>query len=269
MRVSAFLASLALALAPAVAAAADELLLFVDYESGSVDSAIPGLGSTNASAPDAAFIGNPGRSSQYAIGHRVVLGDPGYVSDGASRSESDTASLVATRATAGTRRFYSLSLQLSNWQDWKGGSAPVDIVWQFKHTDGDPDAFVAVKRNALVLRYGASNQATLVSDIRAYDNQWIDLKFDVLWSTQTDGFIKASVRLPGETAFQQALDASGLATFRATPAGSFVYLKWGLYRPDSVAGTDTAERVVLHDNIRVAKPLVSGELIFENGFDSL
>ncbi|WP_074864206.1 heparin lyase I family protein [Lysobacter enzymogenes] len=225
--------------------------LRVDYETGTRDSGVPALTLSGASAADAEFVATDlPRSGRFAIGHKVALDAPAYVSNDAPRSE--TASNRAANGTyrPGDHRRYTVSVLLKDWEDWNRVSAPLDIVWQFKHVGGGPDVSIGVKRNALVLRYGASGQIVLVDDIRPYDNRWIDLRMDVLWSRANDGYFTADVRLDGETDYTRKADLRGLATFDPRFAGEFGYLKWGLYRADSrSANGDARIRVAYHDDI--------------------
>jgi len=243
----------ALVLASALSSAqAQTPLLRVDYESGTTDSGIPDLSTTDASAPDASFITETARAGRYAIAHNVVLDDPAYVSEGKPRSESAALKILPARYRSGDHRRYAFSLLLQDWEDYVAGSIPsVDIVWQFKHTQGGPDMFVGVRRNQLILRYG-NNQSVLINDIRPYDNAWIDLRFDVLWTDTPTGYFTADLRLPGESAFARKASAFGIVTLDPTATGSFGYPKWGLYRPDSDSARGSARtRIALHDEISV------------------
>lgn len=243
-----------LACMQAPATSAQTQLLSVDYETGTTDSGIPALEPTAATAADAAFVSERyARAGRYAIGHKVVLDDPAYVSAGAPRSESATHRLAAGTYRNGDHRRYAFSVLLQDWQDWSDGAAPVDIVWQFKHAGGEPDMFVGVRRNQLVLRY-ADRQILLIGDIRPYDNQWIDLRFDVLWANTPTGYFTADLRLPGETQYTRKADVADFATFSPATSGTVGYLKWGLYRPDSRSATGAPlTRIALHDEIAVTQ----------------
>ncbi|MBN7136565.1 hypothetical protein A7A76_17605 [Lysobacter enzymogenes] len=247
-------AALALVFAGALATArAQTPLLHVDYESGTIDSGIADLDASDASAPDAVFVSETARAGRYAIGHKVVLDDPAYVSDGKPRSESAALRTLPTRYRSGDHRRYAFSLMLKDWEDYTAGSiASVDIVWQFKHTQGGPDMFVGVRRNQLILRY-ANTQAVLINDIRPYDNAWIDLRIDVLWADTPTGYFTADLRLPGEAGFTRRAAAAGIVTLDPTATGAFGYPKWGLYRPDSDSARGSARtRIALHDEISVS-----------------
>ncbi|MBX7210257.1 MAG: polysaccharide lyase [Verrucomicrobiaceae bacterium] len=234
-----------------VGARADTIVFNADYESGALDSGITGLDATQATAPDAALVSTAyARSGTYSIYHKVTLDDPAYVSAGKPRSESDTSGVSSTLYRSGDHAIYTFSVLLKDWQDWSSGATPIDIVWQFKHTNGSPDAFVGVRRNQLVLRYGASDQVVLVNDIRPFDNKWIDLKFDIFWSDLTNGYIKAWVSANGAPLTRVA-NIANYATYSGG-TGNFGYLKWGLYRPDSTSANGAVmTREAHHDNISV------------------
>jgi Polysaccharide lyase len=212
---------------PASAAVKPRLLLDVGYETGTLDSGIPNLQSTLASAPDAAVVSNLyARSGQYSIAHKVVLDDPTYVSAGAPRSESATDLISSSFYSSGLERRYEFSFLLADWQPWDGEATPVDIIWQFHRFGAAADMFVAVKRNSLVLRYDRTGQATLIGDIRPYVNQWIDMRIDVLWASTPNGWANVQARLPGQPDYAPVF-ASHFATldptFTSSPDG---YLTW-------------------------------------------
>ncbi|UZW58902.1 heparin lyase I family protein [Lysobacter enzymogenes] len=246
-------AALMFALALACASAhAQTPLLRVDYETGTIDSGIPDLNTSDASAADAIFVSETARAGRYAIAHKVVLDDPAYVSEGKPRSESAALRTLPARYRSGDHRRYAFSVMLKDWEDYTAGRiASVDIVWQFKHTQGGADMFVGVRRNQLVLRY-ANTQSVLINDIRPYDNAWIDLRFDVLWADTPTGYFTADLRLPGESGFTRRAAVAGIVTLDPTATGAFGYPKWGLYRPDSDSSRGSAiTRIALHDEISV------------------
>lgn len=235
-----------------LSATAPAVTMNADFETGTLDSGIPGLVATGATAPDAAFLAADSHGDgSYAIGHKVVLDDPAYTSADAARSESDTTRVPAGVYRPGDTRRYEFSFQLKDWEDWKGVSAPVDIVWQFKRAGGGPNAFVAVKRNSLVLRY-ENEQINLVGDLRPYDDQWIDVRFDIRWSSSADGYMYVYARVPGQADYTLVHSVTDAATWEfGNATGTVGYLKWGLYRPDSTVANNAQTRVVYHDDIRV------------------
>merc|ERR1712154_252309 len=88
---------------------------------------------------------------------------------------------------------------LQDWQDYADNGVPVDIIWQFKHTNGGPDAMMGIKRNSLVLRYGENGgQANIVADVRPFDNEWIDIETHIRWEDTNTGFIRVMVQGPND-----------------------------------------------------------------------
>jgi hypothetical protein len=231
--------------------------LTINYESGTTDSGIASLTVTHATAPDAAYLVTPGRSGQYAIAHKVALGDPTYVSDGYPRSESSTEQLFDTAGVYydNTQATYSFSLLLNNWQS--SSSPDEDIIWQFKHdgtaaVDGRHDIALGVSGNSLMLHWnGNISREPIISNVLPYSNEWIDFRFNVDWASDDTGSFTMSMRLQGETAFGHTVSESGFPTFDGTPgAGTFGYLKWGVYEHDgNIANGDPATRIVYDDDI--------------------
>jgi hypothetical protein len=236
-----------------------KVVLDVNYETGTLNSGIRGLDATLARAPDAArIVDGAARSGRYAISHKVTLHDPAYVSAGAPRSESDTnhweIGQGATRHRPGMHAIYTVSLMLKDWQRWRGGAHPTDILWQFKHTHGSPDGFVGVNRNSVIFRYGASAQRHL-ADESQITNKWLDMKFDIYWSDKNDGWIKLWTRFQGQKDYKLAVNVSGIRTFTGNPAKDFGYLKWGMYRPKpknrALDASVPLTREVYHDDIKM------------------
>ncbi|QWF16219.1 heparin lyase I family protein [Lysobacter capsici] len=235
--------------------AAQTPTLVADYETGTTDSGIARIETTAATAPDAVFVGRRyARSGLYSVGHKVNLDDPAYVSYGKPRSETATDRVPAALYRDGDHRLYSFSVLLDDWQDWTGGSTPLDIVWQFKHVNGAADFLIGVRRNQMVLRYG-SRQIVLIDDIRPYDNRWIDFRFDILWSRNSDGYFIADMRLDTQADFTRKATIIDYPTFDPASAGQHGVLQWGLYRPDATtAGGAPLTRIVYHDDITVTAP---------------
>ncbi|ATE73458.1 heparin lyase I family protein [Lysobacter capsici] len=232
--------------------AAQTPTLVADYETGTTDSGIARIETTAATAPDAVFVGRRyARSGLYSVGHKVNLDDPAYVSYGKPRSETATDRVPAAVYRNGDHRLYSFSVLLDDWQDWSGGSTPLDVIWQFKHVNGAADFLIGVRRNQMVLRYG-SQQIVLIDDIRPYDNRWIDFRFDILWSRNPDGYFIADMRLDTQTDFTRKATITAYPTFDPASAGQHGVLQWGLYRPDATtAGGAPLTRIVYHDDITV------------------
>lgn len=207
---------------------------------------------TKANASDAAYVADFGRNSNKSICHKAVLNDSAYFSSGTSRSESDTLDILGTHYVSGTEFIYKFSLYLEDWQDWEDGAVPIDIIWQFKHTLGSPDAMMGIKRNALVLRYGeGSAQANIVADLTDFDNEWIDIETHIKWQDTETGFIRVLVQTPDDANLSEIFYVDDFKTFTDNGSGDFGYLKWGLYRPDSTLDNNYNERIACHDNVQI------------------
>ncbi|MEU7581724.1 hypothetical protein AB0B50_29450 [Streptomyces sp. NPDC041068] len=126
-------------------------LLDVDHESGTLDSGIPDLTTTHATAPDASD----------------VVDDGGYVSDGAPRSESATDKVEAARFNVGDVRRYEFSVLLKDWEAYEEGDALTgDILFQGKPANSNPPSFYfGAKRNEIIFRSpGLDLQWPVVAD---------------------------------------------------------------------------------------------------------
>ncbi|GAB6059381.1 heparin lyase I family protein [Desulfonatronum parangueonense] len=167
-----------------------------------------------------------------------------YVSANAFRSEADAMNLRSGRYGEGDRFVYRFSLRLE--EDWTFDTSDrIDIVWQFKRFSARPDAFLAVKGEALVLRVGPSHQQTLLPS--TVTGEWMDIELDVTWSMTPSGRINGVVTLSDDHhPFEYLGPTMGQAE---STAG---YLKWGLYKPGSTDDTFTfAPRTVWHDEVSV------------------
>ena len=240
----------------------NDTLLDVNYESGTVNSAITGINPTNAIASDAAYI--VGLAGTYHIAHKVILGVSGYYSNEAYRSESDADNISNARFLPGDERRYEFMVLLKDWEEWNSENpAYGDNIFQLKVSGG---ALVPVriltKRNAIVTR-NTNYQDNLVTDFRPYINQWIHFRIDVKWATTNTGYLKIYTKLPDQDNYNLVLNKSNYATYTGTPEtlpGQHGYIKWGVYRE---AGKDTngnvitsdniLSRIVYHDNIRIIK----------------
>mmetsp|Transcript_3556 Transcript_3556/g.3954 ORF Transcript_3556/g.3954 Transcript_3556/m.3954 type:complete len:292 (-) Transcript_3556:106-981(-) len=226
------------------------------YETGTIHSGITGLQGTYAAAADAAFVTSEfARQGTYSIGHKVVIGDPNYSSSGAARSESDTLAVLDTRYTNGTNAVYKFSFLLHDWVDWLDQGIPVDIIFQFKHTQGAPDGFFGIKRNSLIMRYNGAErfQLNVVPDMRPFDNQWIDIKAEIRWRDDDTGSLKVWAKTPDDSDYILKIDKPNFRTFTDAATGDFGYLKYGLYRPDSTLTNNAITREVYHDDIIVSE----------------
>ncbi|MCT6781282.1 polysaccharide lyase [Streptomyces sp. CS7] len=227
-------------------------LLDVDYESGSLDSGIPGLTTTHAKASDASTVESGGDGSARSVSHKVTLNDPDYVSDGAPRSESANNEIEKSLIHVGDVHRYEFSVMLKDWETSSGKAG--DIIFQGKHAGGNkPSFYLMAQRNAIAFRSPLLDlQAPVVEDFRPHIDRWMRFRIDVRWAESRTGYYKVSVQLPGETDFTLKKTYTDLNTFHPENPTAFGYIKWGLYRPaSSTEAGDPATRVVRHDNIRV------------------
>ncbi|WP_069883936.1 heparin lyase I family protein [Streptomyces luteocolor] len=228
-------------------------LLNVDYRDGSPNSGLPDLTTTHAAAPDASSVVPSG--DDHAVEHKVTLGDPDYVSDGAPRSESATSKIPEGQLRVGDERRYEFSLLLKDWKKWEpGDSSHGDIVFQGKHAGGNlPSFYLMTKRNSIAFRSPTLDlQATVVDDFREHLGTWMTFRVDVRWADDRTGYYKISTRMPGESCFTPRKTYQDVQTFHPKNPTTFGYIKWGLYRPgQSLADGDVPTRIVRHDNIRI------------------
>ncbi|MFI5770929.1 heparin lyase I family protein [Streptomyces sp. NPDC051658] len=232
---------------------AHSTLLGIDYRDGSLDSGIPGLTTTHATAQDASSVVMSG--DDYAITHRVTLGDPGYESDGAPRSESATNNVPQGVFQVGEVRRYEFSVLLKDWKTYEpGDSESGDIIFRGKHTGGNrPSFYLMTKRNSIAFRSPTLElQADVVDDFRPYVNQWMTFRVDVRWTDDKTGYYRISSRMPGESDFALRKTYENVQTFHPKNPTNLGYIKWGLYRPgQSIENGDVPTRVVQHDNISI------------------
>ncbi|MFB7587088.1 heparin lyase I family protein [Streptomyces sp. NPDC056169] len=228
-------------------------LLTIDYRNGRLNSGIPNLTTTHATAPDASYVVDAG--SDHAVAHKVTLGDPGYVSDGAPRSESATNDVHEGKFVVGDEQRYEFSVLLKDWKTYAPGDSEAgDIIFQGKHAGGNlPSFYLMTKRNSIAFRSPTLNlQATVVDDFRPHIGKWMRFRVDVKWTDDNTGYYKVSSRMPGEAEFTLRQTYENVKTFHPVNPADFGYLKWGLYRPgQSLDKGDVPTRVVHHDDIRV------------------
>ncbi|MCF3110923.1 polysaccharide lyase [Niabella sp. CC-SYL272] len=228
-----------------------DTLLNATYEDGTTNSGITGLTATDAPAADAAYMVSPGAGGTYAVAHKVVFGDSAYMSDGAYRSETTARLVTAANFVPGQERRYEFSVLLKDWPDWNGMN-PVDGGNLFQcRVSGDyyVPVMIRVRRNGIIIREADAQTFAVVSDYRPYVNQWIHFRIDVLWTTDSTGYIKVYTQLPGETGYTLRRERTNLRTYTGTGTsggGAFGYPKWGLY-----GGPDTGTRIAYHDNVRI------------------
>ncbi len=243
------------ACASSAAAPTATQILRVDYESGTLNSGVPGLTTTHATAPDASGVVGPGHESSYAVQHKVTLGDPGYESDGAPRSESATDMLKNGQFVVGDAQRYEFSVLLKDWQPYRSGdSESGDIIFQGKYAGGNVPAFyLMTKRNSVAFRSPHLNrQTTVVPDFRPFVNQWMNFRVDACWTTDSTGYFRVSVQLPGQSDYEPAAAYENVPTYQPVNPADHGYIKWGLYRPsESIGNGDVPTRIVQHDDIRI------------------
>lgn len=231
--------------------------LDVEYETGTIDSGIEDLTTTHASAADASYVVEGGaHGSRYAVAHKVTLGDPGYFSNGAYRSESATDLHEASRFRPGDRDRYEFSAKLpEDWEDWSPDeSANGEIIFQAKPANSNPPSWlIMTKRNQIAFRSPVPNlQHDIVADYRPYIGQWLDFRVDVHWATDNTGYYRVWTRLPGQSSYHVVLELTDLPTWQPRNPSSHGYIKWGLYRAaTSLEDGDVPTRVIFHDDIRV------------------
>ncbi|MFD9050316.1 heparin lyase I family protein [Streptomyces zaomyceticus] len=228
-------------------------LLTVDYRNGKLNSGIPDLTTTHAPADDASYIVPSG--TDHAVAHKVTLGDPAYVSDGAPRSESATNDVHEGKFFVGDEQRYEFSVLLKDWKPYQAGdSESGDIIAQGKHAGGNLPAFyLMTKRNSIAFRSPTLNlQADVVADFRSHIGEWMHFRVDVSWTDDATGYYKVSTRMPGEPEFTVRKTYENVKTFHPANPADFGYLKWGLYRPgQSLEKGDVPTRLVYHDDIRI------------------
>ena len=185
----------------------------------------------------------------------MLLDNPAYVSQDAPRSESANNAVPGNMFQLGWKQVCEFSFLLKDWQPWdRTKSSAGDIIWQAKRASGgNPSMYIAAKRNSLVFRSHNNNyQTDLIGDFRNQVNQWIDVRIEVKWSPNPDGYVKVMIKNASSQTWQTPCVLSNIVTF-ATDTGAYQgYYKWGLYRPtQTVADGCYAERIIYHDDIRV------------------
>ena len=153
-----------------------DTILQLTYENNLTNSGVTGVNPTGASAPDAVYMVSPGATDNYGVAHKSTLGDAGYYSFGAYRSESDAVGVKKFQFFPGEHRRYEASILLKDWELWNSANPPYgDNIFQLKVSDDQGEPLrVVVKRNAIVTRRYNTYQENLVTDFRPYINQWIN-----------------------------------------------------------------------------------------------
>ncbi len=241
-----------------------DTILNVTYETGTLNSGYPDIVATKATATDAVSLLSPGRSGNYAISHKVTLGNADYYSNEAYRSEADAININDALFFPGQERRYEFSLYLKDWEQWNAANPPYgDNIYQLKVSGGDPvPVRLLTKRHAIVVRYDATGNGIVIADFRSQINKWIDFRIDVKWTLDNTGYFKIYTKYQGEQDFTLRFQNLNARTFTGTQLanGQKGYIKWGVYRE---AGEDSNGNVILtdnvltrvayHDNIRIIK----------------
>ena len=195
----------------------------------------------------------PGATGNWAIAHKMVYGDNGYYSDAAFRSESDAIALSAGRYFPGDERRYEFSVLLKDWTPWVSGPTYETNVFQLKvsgnsTTDSGVPLQFRTARNTLRLRYVGSTSITeIIPDLRPYVNQWLHFRVDVLWADGPTGYIRTSMKLPGQSTYTVVDEKTNYTTFAGDISiGNIGYIKWGGY-----ALQEGLTRITYHDDIRI------------------
>ncbi|MGZ3725795.1 MAG: heparin lyase I family protein [Pseudobdellovibrio sp.] len=221
-------------------AAAETQILEVNF-----DGALPpGVVAKPPEAEDAISIVPNGKNGSAA--KIKVMNSLDYISDADKiRAEYSTIGEKATLYREGDERSYQFSFKLD--RSWVFDSRDsVDIIFQFKRTEGQPDMFVAVKGHDLVLRIAENRQMLIQKDIKA--DIWNDVKLHIKFSKTDKGHIESHFnnQNQNEDSGPNMRDRDGAT-----------YLKWGIYKPDNFKNstlTKSQAHIVYIDEISVTKP---------------
>lgn len=238
-----------------------DTILNVTYENGQLSSGIPGVRGTVAPGADAAYP-VPGDQSNYAIAHKVTLGNPDYYSAAAYRSESDALENKASLFFPGMERRYEFSVFLKDWEAYNPANpAYGDNIFQLKVSGGDPvPVRILTKRNAIAVRYDATGNATLIPDFRPQVNKWVHFRIDVKWTLDNTGYFKIYSRYANEQDYTLRFQNLNARTFTGNQLdkGQKGYIKWGVYREAGkdangqvISSDNVLTRIAYHDNIRI------------------
>ncbi|MGJ1196018.1 heparin lyase I family protein [Sphingobacterium spiritivorum] len=241
-----------------------DTILNLSYESGTLNDGNPAIVPTKATANDAAYMISPGAGGNHAIAHKVTLGDPGYYSNEAYRSEADAIGMQAALFFPGQERRYEFSLYLKDWELWNTANTPYgDNIFQLKVSGGDPvPVRLLTKRHAITVRYDASGNAIVVPDFRPHINKWIHFRIDVKWTSDNTGYFKIYTKYQGEQDYTLRFQNLNARTFTGTQLanGQKGYIKWGVYREASydsngnvITNDNILTRIAYHDDIRIIK----------------
>ncbi|MDN3240729.1 polysaccharide lyase [Glycomyces tritici] len=257
-------AAVALAVSPSLVAVADENtpVLRVEYESGTVDSGVAGLG-VNECCGYSIDTTTLSRNGIGAVKHEVRYGDS--AADG-PRAESHTETIEATHFDSGDSVYYGFSVYIPS--TWVFDETSEDIVFQWHNykdscdfKDRGPSAFLSVHTNGQWrLRYNSDSAAcsTETSVVKQAQDlgavkpgQWNDFVFKFDWSEGADGRIQVWHQTSKALGWVKVADRQGANTYNDVPT-TIGYLKWGIYKPAwRTAPSNVSTRAVFHDNIAV------------------
>lgn len=215
------------------------------YEPARDSPALLQLTQSRAPSPEALQI-DCNRARQGRCSQRATVGPgPRFIQAGATRAEADAMDLPALRYSPGERWKYRFSLWLP---ETAASPSPLAILWQWKRLGGRPDAFLAQRGDALVLRVGPSASLTLLKPVPT--NRWLDLEVCTHWSPSPNGWIEARVSTGGQPPVLRHY--SGPTTRDARPRAA--YVKWGLYQPGTIDRASAVPvRSVWHDAIDITQ----------------
>jgi hypothetical protein len=220
----------------------------VDFENGAAFTGLPGVTITLPRASNAITVDcNIARASRCSM-RTEINNTPDYISHAAHRAEADTHLHKPTLYSEYEQTRYGFSLYLvDSWE--VDNRESIDIIWQFKRTGTQPDVFVAIKGEDIVLRTVNGKQQTLIKNFPR--GKWIDFRIDILWSSGEAGAINTDLRFPPAQAFMPVGSLKGRNMYDSRPKSG--YLKWGLYKPAYQESRTHRPRIVFHDDIYVER----------------
>jgi len=234
-------------LAPQAASGASPYTVMqLDFENGLAHVNKQGIAVTLPKASNAIVVDCVNARTGRCSMRTEIDNTPEYISHAAHRAESDSHLIKETLYSEFDQMRYGFSLYVAN--SWETDSREsIDIIWQFKRTGTQPDIFLAIKGEDIVLRAVGGKQEIIVKNYPR--GKWIDFRLGILWSPGEAGTINAEVRLPPREEFVLATNMKGqnMVDSRAKSG----YIKWGLYKPDYKNSKVHHPRVVFHDDIYI------------------
>lgn len=209
---------------------AAEVIFKVDYESGTLDSGVPGVAAVRPEADDSIVISSDiVRSGKYAVRHRVGY-SPKYRSRNALRAESSNMHTDGpVRYSEGDYHQYRYSYYVP--KDSYGNR--VGLVWQFKRFMGRPDRIIVLDGNFP-------------------RDTWVDVLYRIKWGHEREkGWVKHYQKLASEKEYK--LQSIQVGRNMLDARARYTYLKWGIYKPIFPKDApETSRRTIYHDDISVA-----------------